>query len=93
MSDIIPGVGSLICDPQADATTLIVACINYVSPKYRTFHGKLSYKNFSPYEIGVSDSPVFMAVTDTCIPHQLIKDDVYDGIFLPAGTNFHTNQW
>jgi cytochrome P450 len=27
------------------------------------------------------------------IPHQLDKDDVYDGIFFPKGTNVHANQW
>ncbi|EON62419.1 hypothetical protein W97_01641 [Coniosporium apollinis CBS 100218] len=26
-------------------------------------------------------------------PHQLVKDDIYNGIFLPAGTNVHANQW
>ncbi|KKY32855.1 putative cytochrome p450 [Diaporthe ampelina] len=27
------------------------------------------------------------------IPHQLVKDDVYDGLFFPAGTVVHANQW
>ena len=32
-------------------------------------------------------------VTSGGLPHQLIKDDVYEGFFLPAGTNVHPNQW
>jgi cytochrome P450 len=32
-------------------------------------------------------------VTAGGIPHQLVKDDVYQGLFLPAGTNVHPNQW
>ncbi|OAP55993.1 hypothetical protein AYL99_10145 [Fonsecaea erecta] len=32
-------------------------------------------------------------VTAGGVPHELIKDDVYDGYFLPAGTNVHANQW
>ncbi|KAM0470198.1 hypothetical protein ACHAPX_010084 [Trichoderma viride] len=32
-------------------------------------------------------------VTAGGVPHQLIKDDVYEGIFLPAGTSIHANQW
>lgn len=32
-------------------------------------------------------------VTAGGVPHQLVKDDVYDGFFLPAGTNVHPNQW
>lgn len=32
-------------------------------------------------------------VTAGGIPHQLIKDDVYNGFSLPAGTNVHPNQW
>lgn len=32
-------------------------------------------------------------VTAGGIPHELIKDDVYDGYFFPAGTNIHPNQW
>jgi len=27
------------------------------------------------------------------VPHQLVKDDEYDGFFFPAGTNIHANQW
>ena len=32
-------------------------------------------------------------VTAGGLPHQLTKDDVYNGVFLPAGTNVHPNQW
>lgn len=32
-------------------------------------------------------------VTAGGVPHELIKDDVYDGIFFPAGTSVHANQW
>ena len=32
-------------------------------------------------------------VTAGGVPHELIKDDVYDGLFFPAGTNVHANQW
>ena len=32
-------------------------------------------------------------VTAGGVPHQLVKDDVYKGYFLPAGTNVHANQW
>ena len=32
-------------------------------------------------------------VTAGGVPHLLIKDDVYDGIFLKAGTIVHANQW
>ncbi|KAI9709926.1 MAG: hypothetical protein M1820_003004 [Bogoriella megaspora] len=32
-------------------------------------------------------------VTAGGVPHLLIKDDVYDGHFIPAGTNIHPNQW
>ncbi|KAI9812339.1 MAG: hypothetical protein M1827_004788 [Pycnora praestabilis] len=32
-------------------------------------------------------------VTAGGIPHQLIKNDVYNDFFLPAGTNVHPNQW
>jgi cytochrome P450 len=32
-------------------------------------------------------------VTAGGVPHELIKNDVYDGFFFPAGTNVHANQW
>jgi cytochrome P450 len=32
-------------------------------------------------------------VTAGGIPHLLIKDDEYNGMFIPAGTNVHANQW
>jgi hypothetical protein len=32
-------------------------------------------------------------VTAGGVPHELIKDDVYDGFYFPAGTNVHANQW
>lgn len=32
-------------------------------------------------------------VTAGGVPHQLIRDDVYNGFFLPAGTIVHANQW
>ena len=32
-------------------------------------------------------------VTAGGLPHELVKDDVYDGFFFPAGTNIHPNQW
>ena len=32
-------------------------------------------------------------VTAGGVPHQLIKDDVYNNFFIPAGTNLHPNQW
>jgi cytochrome P450 len=32
-------------------------------------------------------------VTAGGVPHQLIKDDVYDGFFIPAGANIHGVQW
>lgn len=30
---------------------------------------------------------------DEGVPHQLTKDDVYNGFFFKKGTNFHANQW
>ncbi|EXJ92987.1 hypothetical protein A1O3_01543 [Capronia epimyces CBS 606.96] len=32
-------------------------------------------------------------VTAGGVPHELVKDDVYEGHFFPAGTNVHANQW
>ena len=32
-------------------------------------------------------------VTAGGIPHLLVKDDIYDNFFIPAGTNIHANQW
>lgn len=32
-------------------------------------------------------------VTAGGVPHKLIKDDVYEGVFLQAGTSIHPNQW
>ncbi|KAK5168133.1 uncharacterized protein LTR77_006701 [Saxophila tyrrhenica] len=32
-------------------------------------------------------------VTAGGVPHELERDDVYDGVFLPKGTNVHANQW
>ncbi|RDW66366.1 hypothetical protein BP6252_10001 [Coleophoma cylindrospora] len=32
-------------------------------------------------------------VTAGGVPHQLIKDDIYEGYFFPAGVNVHANQW
>ncbi|KAK4498266.1 hypothetical protein PRZ48_010923 [Zasmidium cellare] len=32
-------------------------------------------------------------VTAGGVPHYSIKDDVYNGHFIPAGTNIHANQW
>lgn len=32
-------------------------------------------------------------VTAGGLPHELVKDDVYDGYFLPKGANVHPNQW
>ncbi|KAK5126620.1 hypothetical protein LTR85_009554 [Meristemomyces frigidus] len=32
-------------------------------------------------------------VTAGGLPHLSEKDDVYDGMFIPAGTNIHPNQW
>lgn len=32
-------------------------------------------------------------VTAGGIPHQLTKDDTYEGFFFPAGTVFHANKW
>lgn len=32
-------------------------------------------------------------VTAGGLPHQSTKDDVYNGVFVPAGTNVHPNQW
>ncbi|KAK5215866.1 hypothetical protein LTR72_011118 [Exophiala xenobiotica] len=32
-------------------------------------------------------------VTAGGVPHELIKDDVYDGFFFPAGSNVHADQW
>ncbi|KAM0249522.1 hypothetical protein ACHAQJ_009028 [Trichoderma viride] len=32
-------------------------------------------------------------VTAGGVPHQLIKDDIYQGVFLQAGTSIHPNQW
>lgn len=32
-------------------------------------------------------------VTAGGLPHELVKDDVYDGFFFPAGTNILPNQW
>jgi cytochrome P450 len=32
-------------------------------------------------------------VTAGGLPHQLIKDDIYQGVFLQAGTSIHPNQW
>ena len=33
------------------------------------------------------------SVTAGGFPHELVKDDVYEGFFFPAGTNVHPNQW
>ncbi len=51
----------------------------------------------------ITELPVVRAVTKEVlrwrpvtaggVPHELIKDDVYDGLFFPAGTNVHANQW
>nr|OQO28664.1 hypothetical protein B0A51_04775 [Rachicladosporium sp. CCFEE 5018] len=51
----------------------------------------------------LSDLPVVRAivkevlrwrpVTAGGVPHQLIKDDTYEGYFLPANTIVHANQW
>jgi hypothetical protein len=35
----------------------------------------------------------FVLELTTGVPHQLVKDDVYEGYFFPAGTNIHANQW
>ena len=32
-------------------------------------------------------------VTAGGIPHMSVEDDVYEGLFIPAGTNVHPNQW
>jgi len=32
-------------------------------------------------------------VTAGGVPHQSTKDDVYNGMFVPAGTNVHFNEW
>jgi len=32
-------------------------------------------------------------VTAGGVPHQVTKDDVYDGFFIPAGANVHAAQW
>lgn len=32
-------------------------------------------------------------VTAGGVPHQLTQDDVYNGFYIPAGTNVHANQW
>jgi cytochrome P450 len=32
-------------------------------------------------------------VTAGGLPHELVKDDVYEGFFFPAGTNVLPNQW
>jgi hypothetical protein len=32
-------------------------------------------------------------VTAGGVPHLLVQDDVYNGFFIPAGTNVHANQW
>lgn len=32
-------------------------------------------------------------VTPGGVPHQSIQDDTYNGMFIPAGTNIHPNQW
>ena len=32
-------------------------------------------------------------VTSGGVPHQLVKDDTYQGFFLPEGTLVHANQW
>ena len=32
-------------------------------------------------------------VTAGGLPHMVIKDDVYNGLFIPAGTVMHPNQW
>jgi len=32
-------------------------------------------------------------VTAGGVPHELERDDVYDDLFLPKGTNVHANQW
>jgi Cytochrome P450 len=32
-------------------------------------------------------------INDLGVPHQLVKDDEYNGFFFPVGTNIHANQW
>ena len=32
-------------------------------------------------------------VTAGGLPHYSTKDDIYEGMFIPAGTNIHPNQW
>lgn len=32
-------------------------------------------------------------VTAGGVPHELVKDDVYEAMFFPAGTSVHANQW
>jgi cytochrome P450 len=41
----------------------------------------------------VKETMRWRPVTAGGIPHQLTKDDVYEGFFIPAGTNIHANQW
>jgi cytochrome P450 len=41
----------------------------------------------------VKESLRWRPVTAGGVPHQLDQDDVYDGFFLPKGTNVHANQW
>ncbi|KAK5991543.1 Cytochrome P450 monooxygenase virE [Cladobotryum mycophilum] len=41
----------------------------------------------------VKETMRWRPVTAGGFPHQLVKDDVYKGHFIPAGTNIHPNQW
>lgn len=41
----------------------------------------------------VKEAMRWRPVTAGGVPHQLDKDDVYEGIFFPKGTNVHPNQW
>ena len=41
----------------------------------------------------VKETPRWRPVTATGIPHMLIKDDIYQDMFIPAGTTVHFNEW
>jgi hypothetical protein len=49
--------------------------------------------NLPTVRAAVKESMRWRPVTAGGLPHRLTKDDVYDGFFLPEGTNVHPNQW
>lgn len=49
--------------------------------------------NLPTVRAAVKETLRWRPVTAGGIPHKSVKDDVYDGYFIPAGTNIHPNLW